>query len=54
MYGCIVTDDWIVLVFRNYTLKNWGIIGFHVGSLISNGSKNKKFFVLIGGVGEKL
>ena len=50
LYGCIVTDDWIVLVCRNYTLKNWGIIGFHVGSLFSNGSKNKKFFVLICGV----
>ena len=50
LYGCIVTDDWIVLVCRNYTLKNWGIIGFHDGSLFSNGSKNKKFCVLICGV----
>ena len=54
LYGCIVTDDWIVLVCRNYTLKNWGIIGFHIGSLFSNGSKNKKFFVLICGVGGNL
>ena len=52
--GCTVTNDWIVLVCRNYTLKNWGTTGFHIGTLFSNGSKNKKFFVLICGVGEKL